>query len=105
MMIYLLNKKHEGQETHFNWGKYAFNKFLAHIEEFEPKIINGLAEPKANMHFGLRICYILETMGITLRESQEIPVTNSLFRHVFEEKEKLNTEKTVRKGEEEVTPE
>ena len=103
MMMHLLNKKHEGQETHFNWGKYAFNKFLGHIEEFEPKIINGLAEPKANMHFGLRICYILETMGITLRERQEIPVTNSLFRHAFEEKKKLAAENALRKAEEEET--
>ena len=105
MMMYLLNKKYEGQETHFNWGKYAFNKFLGHIENFEPKIIDGLAEPKVNMHFGLRICYILECLGIPLRETLEIPVTNSLFRHAFEEKEKLNSENEPRIVEEEEIPE
>ena len=92
MMMHLLNKKYAGMDTDFNWGKYAFNQFLKHVEAFEPKIVDGLAEPKANMHFGIRICYLLEQLGVTLREHRDIPMTNSLFRYAFEEK-KVATEK------------
>ena len=99
MIMHLLNKKHEGQETHFNWGKYAFNKFLEHVEAFEPKIVDGLAEPKANLNFGLRICYILEALGVTLREHRDIPMTNSLFKYAFEEK-RLAAEKAQKEAEE-----
>ena len=51
------------------------------VDKFEPKIVNNLAETKANMHYGLKVCFILENMGINLRDHGEISVTNSLFRH------------------------
>ena len=47
--------------------------------------MNKLAETKVNMHYGLKICYILEKMGITLREQEEIPITNSLYIFAYEE--------------------
>ena len=65
MMMHLLNKKYAGMETDFNWGKYAFNQFLKHVEAFEPKIVEGLAEPKVNMHFGLRIFYLQKVVRLS----------------------------------------
>ena len=47
--------------------------------------MNNLAETKANMHYGLKICYLLEKMCIKLREQEEIPVTNSMYTFAYEE--------------------
>ena len=43
-------------ENPFNWGKYAFMKFVKKIQGFEPRIVNGLAEPKATVSYGMKIC-------------------------------------------------
>ena len=61
--------------------------------------MNNLAETKANMHYGLKVCYIVENMGIKLREQEEIPVTNSLYRFAYEEEiRKAAEEAPVQQG-------
>ena len=55
MMMSILHNQLEAQENLFNWGKYAFNKFIGRVREFELKIVNNLAETKVNMHYGLKI--------------------------------------------------
>ena len=39
MMMIILHNQLNAQENLFNWGKYAFNKFVSRVKEFEPKIV------------------------------------------------------------------
>ena len=83
IMMFLLNQQDERLENPYNWGKYAFMKFVKKIQGFEPKIAKGLAEPKATVGYGLKICYLLEKLGIELRETAEIANSNLLYKYEY----------------------
>ena len=58
-------------------------KFVKKIQGFEPKIVKGLAEPKATVSYGLKICYLLECLGIELRETADIANSNLLYKYEY----------------------
>lgn len=63
MLLHLLRSK----DKRLNWAKYMFNKLVTTISTFWPQELTDGASPSTFIPLGLKLCYLLENLGITNR--------------------------------------
>ena len=83
-LIHDMNK--DNSEFSLNWAKVLFNIIIQAAKEFkagpcEDDDGNTRAAAVTTIPFGIKICYLLEKLGITLRDPRTIPSGSYVGRH------------------------
>ena len=89
----LIHDMNSGKGFQLNWGKAILEIITKAIEDF--KALTGSdddEEPKvfvnSNLPLGLKICFLLEQLGVTLRDPRKIPGGSYVGKHQYQQAEK-----------------
>ena len=83
-LVHDMNK--DNTEFSLNWAKVLFNIIIKAADEFkavpyEDDDGNTRATAETTLPLGIKICYLLEKLGITLRDPRTIPGGSYVGRH------------------------
>ena len=83
-LVHDMNK--DNSEFSLNWAKVLFNNIIRAAKDFKAVACedddgNTRATAVTTIPFGIKICYLLEKLGITLRDPRTIPGGSYVGRH------------------------